>query len=198
MTIIEERLREAIEPGLVKGLGEPIPGQMCIEAAICWALGEPHGENPSCVALPDRKFSIQLNDAPWSSNAVRAKHLLPLALAQLNTAGADRTKWVQAVVLGTIQRILPLALDAAGLTERAQACRDSKTLEEGRKVARATAATANAAAYADANAAAAYAAYAANAAAAYAAYAARATKSDAPLIEAVNVALEAYALLQNG
>jgi len=40
-----------VDAGLVKGLGEAVPGHMCVEAAVCYALGEPHSDAPSCGSL---------------------------------------------------------------------------------------------------------------------------------------------------
>jgi hypothetical protein len=57
--------------GLVKGLGVPEPGKLCIEAAVCLALDLPFGDRPACVGAADRNFSIRLNDADWSSEHAR-------------------------------------------------------------------------------------------------------------------------------
>jgi hypothetical protein len=108
-----QRLTEIINAGLVNGLGKARPGHLCIEAAICLALGEPHSDRPSCVAVPDGDFAIKINDAPWSSPEARAEALLPLALAQLGTAGSDRTAWVRQVAEGMVRQIVPIALRAA-------------------------------------------------------------------------------------
>jgi hypothetical protein len=108
-----QKLIDIINAGLVSGLGEAKAGDLSIEAAICLAMGEPHSDRPSCVAEPDRDFAIRINDAKWSSPEARAKALLPLALAQLGTAGSNRGPWVQRVIEGTIRRLLPLALRAA-------------------------------------------------------------------------------------
>lgn len=113
MKSTEEKLREIISQGLVSGLGEPQPGQLCVEAAICLAMGEPHSDRPSCVALADMTYAIRINDAPWSSPKARADALLPLAIAQLDTAGQDRKEWARRLTEGTIRRVLPLALRAA-------------------------------------------------------------------------------------
>ena len=117
MTTPEQRqkLTEIINAGLVSGLGNAKAGYLCVEAAICLAMGESHSDRPSCVAEPDRDFAIRINDAMWSSPEARAKALLPLALAQLGTAGSDRTAWVQRVVEGTIRQIVPIALRAAAM-----------------------------------------------------------------------------------
>ena len=115
MTTPEQRqkLTEIINAGLVSGLGNAKAGHLCVEAAICLAMGESHSDRPSCVAEPDRDFAIRINDAMWPSPEARAKALLPLALAQLGTAGRDRGPWVQRVAEGTIRQILPIALRAA-------------------------------------------------------------------------------------
>lgn len=80
---IARKVVEVVDAGLVQGKGIPIPGQMCVEAAVCYAMGLPHGDNPSCVAPVLRRLKISLNDRAWSSNDARAKGLRRLAVAQL-------------------------------------------------------------------------------------------------------------------
>jgi hypothetical protein len=46
---------------------------MCVEAAVCYALGLPHSDNPPCVGYAVRQYKIRLNDSNWSSNEARAK-----------------------------------------------------------------------------------------------------------------------------
>ena len=145
---IEETLTEIISHGLVRGLGRPEPGELCVEAAICLALGEHHSDSPSCVADPDRQFGVLINDAEWSSDQVRADALLPLALAQLGTAGTDRRRWACELALLTVQRVLPLALRAVGLDEHAAACERAATLEEAARTANAARSAARSAYYA--------------------------------------------------
>ena len=219
---IRDRLTTAITPGLVSGLGQPEPGQMCVEAAICWSMGESHGDRPTCVAAPDRDYAVAINDSAWSSPAARAQHMLPLALAQLGTAGTDRAAWEARVIEGTIRRVLPLSLRAAAwvhpdathqaaLVAAADRCDADGTREAARSAYNAS--DASAYAYASDASAYAYAAYAsaydyaasAYAYAAYAAYAyayaanaayradAAADDSDLVLTTAVSVALDAYA-----
>jgi hypothetical protein len=131
-----EKLTKIINAGLVRGLGKARPGRLSIEAAICLALGEPHSDRPSCVAQPDRLFAISINDAPWSSPWVRAEALLPLALAQLGTAGTDRTAWDRRVTEGTIRQIVPIALRAASSVhpdERHRAAMETAAVRCGRE-----------------------------------------------------------------
>jgi hypothetical protein len=79
------KVRDTVRAGLVAGVGDPEPGKMCVEAAVCFALGLPHGDEPICVSPALRRFKIPLNDAPWSSTQARAKGLERLALAQLGS-----------------------------------------------------------------------------------------------------------------
>ena len=44
-----EKIADLLQHGLVKGVGTPEPGKMCIEALVCYALGLPHGDDPGCV-----------------------------------------------------------------------------------------------------------------------------------------------------
>ena len=92
---VARKVLEIVRAGLVFGIGNPIAGQMCVEAAVCFALGEPHGDEPSCVSPALRAFKITLNDAGWSSNEARAKGLERLALAQLGSKGAHLKQQMQ-------------------------------------------------------------------------------------------------------
>src|SRR3990167_1581353 len=113
MSSTTERLTEIVSHGLVAGVGQPRPGELCIEAAICLAIGEPHGDKPSCVHTTDRAYAIAINDAPWPTPQARAEALLPLGLAQLGTAGRDRSAWLAALVDGTARRVVPMWLRRA-------------------------------------------------------------------------------------
>ena len=172
------RVRDIVAQGLTSGLGQPEPGKMCVEAAVCFALGLPHGDDPGCVSSALRQLKIRLNDAPWSSNAARADGLRRLAVAQLGSAGIlDDQAFVARVAERTIRIVVPIALRAAAsrnpkhaiaLEDAAQRC-----AREGTRAA--AYAAANAAAAADAAAAAADAAAAAAATATAAAATARDT-----------------------
>lgn len=79
-------INKLLDKGLIGGdVGDPKPGKMCVEAAICYALGEDHGDSPSCVAPTVREFKISLNDADWTSNKARADGMRDLAIAQLGS-----------------------------------------------------------------------------------------------------------------
>ena len=89
-TITEAKCRrvlEVVDQGLIDGVGDPEPGKMCVEAAVCFALGEPHGDHPLCVHPRVREAKIVLNDdTAWGDSISRAIGLRRLAIAQLGTA----------------------------------------------------------------------------------------------------------------
>jgi len=195
---IAMKVRDVVDAGLVGGIGNPIPGQMCVEAAVCFALGLEHGDDPRCVAQSLRRLKIGLNDRQWSSPQARARGLRRLAVAQLGSAGVlDERAFVLRVVDVTIRKAVPVglrtaarlnpqhatALEAAAVRCEQEGTRDA--CQHARGVARAAAAAAYAAAddaadaAADAADAADAAADAADAAAdaAYAAAAAAATRT---------------------
>jgi hypothetical protein len=91
---IARTVLNVVRKGLTSGLGDPTPGKMCVEAAVRFATGESHGDNPSCVLRPISSEKIALNDLEgiWDTNKQRAQSLAPLAIAQLGTK-----KWPYAV-----------------------------------------------------------------------------------------------------
>jgi hypothetical protein len=192
------KVLSVVDAGLVNGKGIPEPGKMCVEAAVCFAYGLPHSDNPPCVGRAVRAFKIRLNDSRWSSNDARTKGMRKLAIAQLGSDAIDQRQFARLVVAGSIKRILPIALRAAGkrnpvfaeeleaASVRCGAEGSAESAKAAREVARRVrdyayaAAAAAADAYAAAAAAAdAYAAAAAEAAAYAAAEAAAAAAADA-------------------
>lgn len=163
------KVLEIVDAGLSNGLGKAEPGKMCVEAAVCYALGLPHGDDPTCVSPTLRALKIALNDKKWSSNAARAKGMRRLAIIQLGTAGElDDKAFVSAVAEMTIRTFVPLALRAAASMKGNAAHKDELESAADRCEKEGTKAAVNAAAYAAANTvnAAVNAAYAAAAAAA--------------------------------
>lgn len=156
------RVLEVVDAGLSDGIGKPVPGQMCVEAAVCYALGQPHSDEPPCVNDAVRRFKIRLNDSPWSSNEARAAGMRRLAIAQLGTndPSFDEKQFVEVLVDQTIRKIVPYALRCAiraadgehkaALEEAAMRCERDGNLEAAKKARSAAyvayAAAANAAA----------------------------------------------------
>ena len=172
---VARKVLDTVDAGLVQGMGKPVPGQMCVEAAVNFALGAPHGDQPACVAPTLRALKIRLNDASWSSNEARTNGLRRLALAQLGSDGVlDEKEFVRRVVEHAIKVSVPEALRAAAklvkgehkykLLKAADAC-EADPSRANAVSAKETAYAAYAAAYAYADSAAAYDAAAADAAA---------------------------------
>ena len=165
---IAQRVLEVVDAGLVSGLGEAIPGRMCVEAAVCYAMGLPHSDEPSCVGAAVRGFKIRLNDSKWPTDADRTKGMRKLAIAQLGSDTIDQMQFSKHVALECQRRVLPLAMRRAAsfkgpFAERLEAaavvCESAITLEEAnaatlaaRAVTKESRAEANAYAYAEANA----------------------------------------------
>ncbi len=115
---IAETVLSMVDAGLVAGVGVPEPGKMCVEAAVCYAMGLPHGDNPSCVSPVLRSLKITLNDAQWSLPQARAMGLRRLALAQLGSAGVlNELEFVERVALMTVQQVVPRALRVVAALE---------------------------------------------------------------------------------
>ena len=115
---LAQKLLCVVDAGLPSGLGKARPGQMCLEAAICYVLGEPHGDSPSCVHPVMRGHHIRLNDARWSTDTARAAGLRDLSVAQLGSQTVDAQKWLAYVIEQTIRRIVPRAMRAAASMQK--------------------------------------------------------------------------------
>ena len=184
---VAKRVLEVVDAGLTSGVGVAEPGKMCVEAAVCYAMGLPHGDNPDCVSRALRSLKIRLNDSNWSSDQARDKGLRRLAIAQLGSAGfLDESEFIKRVLGVVIRKTFPKAFRAvaavikdesrkakwADLATRCEAAPEQITAREARQFFIELKQNAYAYAYAadaaDAYAAAAYAADAAAYAAAYA------------------------------
>lgn len=101
------KVLQIVDSGLVHGLGQPKPGEMCVEAAVCFALGLPHSDTPPCVGKEVRNFKIFLNDCPWSNDAARTAGLRSLAIAQLGSDGIDQAKFKELLAFKGITKVQP-------------------------------------------------------------------------------------------
>jgi hypothetical protein len=206
---IAKKVLAVVDAGLVSGLGIQEPGKMCVEAAVCYALGLPHGDNPPCVGSAVRAFKIRLNDSAWSSNKARTAGMRKLSIAQLGSNKINQHEFSRLLAEQVIRQIVPIAMRSAasickdtakamGMELAAIRCEEEGTEDAARTAqqaayayAAANAAAANANANATANAAYA-AAYAANAAANAAAYGAPTGSARLDLLIAV---LDEYDLI---
>jgi hypothetical protein len=185
-----ERIIDLLRHGLCSGLGEPIHGQMCVDALVCYAQGLPHSDEPICVSSAVRAFKIKLNDSSWSSNQARAAGMKRLAIAQLNSAGAiNDQEFAKRISEMAIRKIVPFALRESAKVHPYEAHKDALEVAAKRCEVDGTKAAA------DAAASAAYAASAADAAAsaAYATSAASAADAAASAADAAAYAANAAA-----
>lgn len=115
---IAKKVLATVDAGLVKGMGRPVPGQMCVEAAVCYAMDLPHSDDPVCVSRALRQLKIKMNDSDWSSNKTRTKGLRRLALAQLGSRDVlDDVEFVMHVAELSVRKSVPLALRAAASSQ---------------------------------------------------------------------------------
>lgn len=103
------KVLEVVDAGLARGLGRNVPGEMCVEAAVCYAMGEPHTDKPKCVMSLIRDTKIALNDnCVWKTShyndydltdaKTRSEALRRLAIAQLGSKGKiTPTQWKRAI-----------------------------------------------------------------------------------------------------
>jgi hypothetical protein len=179
-----KKLLEVADEGLVKGVGEPVPGRMCVEAAVCYAMDLPHGDAPTCVSPALRALVVRLNDSAWSSDKARAKGMRRLAVAQLGSADVlDEREFARRVVEMTIRKQVPAALRAAAKIHP-DSDHSARLLDAAARCEKEGTKDAADAARAVADAAAARAANAAYAAATYASYAAAYAVDDAAYVAA--------------
>src|ERR1700683_1967390 len=127
---VARKVLEIVDAGLVKGVGNPVAGQMCVEAAVCFALDLPHGDDPACVSRALRSLKIKLNDSNWSSNKARAVGLRRMAVAQLGSRDhLDDTEFSKRCAVLAIKSSVPLALRAVATIhedpKHVQALRDA-------------------------------------------------------------------------
>lgn len=93
-TSLVQKIAELADKGFTSGLGSPQPGQMCVEAAVNYALGADHDDEPECVDGDIRNIKIDLNDnGSYKSNKDRGAALKRVAIAQLGSNGIDIEKF---------------------------------------------------------------------------------------------------------
>lgn len=85
-TTLVKSILSLLDAGLVSGIGDAKPGEMCVEAAVAYAMGEKHNDHPTCVNNDLCGFKIELNDeGRWHDELDRAAGLRRLAIAQLGS-----------------------------------------------------------------------------------------------------------------
>ena len=100
------KIESLMKGGLSAGLGNPNE-MMCVEAAVCAALGLPHSDNPPCVGEAVRSFKIALNDSEWSNPLARADGMRKIAIAQLGSDSLDQIEFTRRISEKTIRILIP-------------------------------------------------------------------------------------------
>lgn len=107
----EEHVKKIVELtrlGVCTGLGNPNPGEMCIEAIVSNVVDGRHDSSPSCVVGAVRQLKINLNDLKWYSPLTRGLGLQKIAIAQLGSRGAiSEAEFQDSVCLYFVQILLP-------------------------------------------------------------------------------------------
>ncbi len=103
-----EKLLSVIDKGLCEGMGQPKPGQMCVEAAVCYAFDQEHSDRPTCVPKWLSDLKININDDLNVSKKIRAKILRRLAVAQLGSKHINQSQFKKIVIpkINTILRFI--------------------------------------------------------------------------------------------
>jgi hypothetical protein len=123
------KVAEVVGKGLCAGMGKPEPGKMCVEAAVCYAMGLPHSDEPPCVSDAVRAAKIQLNDSKWSSDRARGAGMLAVAVGQLGSKGVvDDLKFSEMFLWRVVREIVCPMFEKIGLPEYAEAMRSADTL----------------------------------------------------------------------
>ena len=85
---VAQRVLDIVEKGLSQGMGDRIPGHMCVEAAVNFAVGHDHNDQPQCVLRPIRGIKIDFNDDfHYKDNENRGEALRRVAVLQLGSEG---------------------------------------------------------------------------------------------------------------
>lgn len=106
------KVLNVVDAGLSIGRGRSEPGHMCVEAAVCFALGLPHSDKPPCVAAVVRDIKVHINDCGgWESGSRRAAGLRRLAIAQLGSVDIDIKAFIKMFNAMLVQEIIPMSFN---------------------------------------------------------------------------------------
>jgi len=137
-----DKINCIFDKGIIYGLGNPKPGEMCVEQAVCYALGEEVTDKPSCVGKQVRDFVIYLNDSNWSSKSARAEGMRELAIAQLGSTSLDQEEFLEQISFAVITKLLPAIFRDLGeerWEKEIKSLEKAKDFEEAKKAASASA-----------------------------------------------------------
>jgi len=128
-------LDKGVTPGLSK---DPKPGEMCLEQAVSYALGEEVTDKPSCVGEKVRYFVTRLNDQEWSSPFARAEGMRELSIAQLGSNSLNQKEFLDKLFFKVLTKMLPAMFRELGeekWEEQIKSLEGAKSLKKARKAA---------------------------------------------------------------
>ena len=101
---------------------------MCLMEAVAYLAGEPHTDAPACACPVLTTYAIAINDAMGKGSygdALRARYLHDLAPMLVGSKSTPEVKRARAYVLTdhAVRVFAPLALDSAGLGDKAEELR---------------------------------------------------------------------------
>lgn len=102
---LAKKVNKIVSKGLSFDLGKPKPGRMCVEAAVCYAIGQQHGDHPICVDHDLSRAKIELNDNFSGTNKARAHALRRVAIAQLGTRDTLDTSALEDEILNLVTKV---------------------------------------------------------------------------------------------
>ncbi len=109
---------QVVDKGLGMGFeSTPVVGQLCVNAAICFALGLPHSDKPTCVGYKVRYFGIALNDMDWrtmpglsDAPQARARGMRRFAVASLGSDTISQLQFCDRLYVKSLKAMLPVVL----------------------------------------------------------------------------------------
>jgi hypothetical protein len=101
---------------------------MCLMEAVAFLAGESHSDEPACSCPILAAYAREINDRMGQGaegDALRAKHLLPIATKLIGTRSTPEVERKRMYYFAdrAVRLFAPSALEAVGLTERADALR---------------------------------------------------------------------------
>lgn len=101
-----------VDMGLTSGRGFDKPGHMCVEAAVCYAMGLDHSDEPPCVHEIVRSIKIRINDLQgWSDEYDRAQGLRAVAVAQLGSNKLNGNDLIKTFRSRMLTMVVPKVLE---------------------------------------------------------------------------------------
>ncbi len=120
MELNQEKLEAFKSIVLKSGAHNSFEEGVCAMEAVAWLAGEKHADRPECACPALISFVQRLNDR-WQED--ERQLLKPYLLRLIGTKDKNTKARAELIVFRSITRILPIALDAAKLTDLSEKIR---------------------------------------------------------------------------